>query len=224
MTIQRYAIIVAGGSGIRMGTDVPKQFLRLKDKPILMHTILRFHQFDSSIQIIVVLPNTENKRWQELCREYNFTISHKLVNGGETRYHSVKNALSCITVKSLVAIHDGVRPLVNIDTIKNCFDTARKTGASIPVIECFESIRKIENSDKSISVDRSLYRMVQTPQVFNSEVLVNAYKQAYSPLFTDDASVVEGSGHTISLVEGNRENIKITTPLDLSIAEVLFQS
>lgn len=218
---QRYAIIVAGGSGTRMGGDTPKQFLLLQGIPILMHTINCFYNYDNSIEIIVALPNAEVEHWHLLCAEHKFTIPHNIVNGGFTRFHSVKNALTLVTKESLVAIHDGVRPLVHHNTIERCFAQAQQTGAAIPVIECFESVRQIVG-DKSIAVDRNNYRLVQTPQVFKSDILLAAYNQPYLTQFTDDASVVEHNGNTISLVEGNRENIKITTPVDLQIAETLL--
>lgn len=221
--MKQYVIIVAGGSGTRMGADIPKQFLLLCGKPVLMHTIECFYKFNPHITIVLALPGNQVEYWQQLCSDFDFIIPHVIAKGGFTRFHSVKNALVLIgnNAESLVAIHDGVRPLVNAETIQKCFDSAELTGAAIPVIECFESVRKIEG-DKSIAVDRSLYRMVQTPQVFRSQVILNAYEQPYLTGFTDDASVVEHNGHTVTLVEGNRENIKITTPYDMQIAEMLL--
>ena len=221
MNDKQYVVIVAGGNGTRMGASVPKQFLLLQGKPILMHTIQRFYNYNKAINIVVTLPVVEVERWQQLCAEHNFSVQHSIVNGGETRFHSVKNALDTINEESLIAIHDGVRPLVSDDTIKHCFNEAQQSGAAIPVIECPESIRRI-TGNSSIAVDRSLYRLVQTPQIFRSGILLKAYRQAYLPLFTDDASVVEHDGHHISLVEGNNENIKITTPRDLLIADKLL--
>ena len=220
---KRYVIIVAGGNGTRMESDLPKQFMLLGGKPILMQTISCFYNFDNNIDIIITLPNAEIERWQNLCSKYSFTTKHTVVNGGKTRFHSVKNALAEIKELSLVAIHDGVRPLVSKATIEHCFADAEHTGAAIPVIECFESLRQIVDGG-NISAVRDLYRLVQTPQVFLSEILLKAYNQLYQPQFTDDASVVEHNGHTISLVNGNRENIKITTPQDLIIAEALLKN
>ncbi|MDR1054686.1 MAG: 2-C-methyl-D-erythritol 4-phosphate cytidylyltransferase [Prevotellaceae bacterium] len=221
MDLKKYVIIVAGGSGTRMGGDIPKQFMLLNGEPVLMHTLRCFYNYNADIKIIVALPGSEIERWEQLCREHSFTIEHRIVAGGFTRFHSVKNALELVSEKSLVAVHDGVRPLVSPKTIETCFNSAEHTGAAIPVTECYESIRRLED-DRSITVDRNLYRMVQTPQVFDSEILLNAYKQPYLTLYTDDASVVEHNGHTISLVDGNRENIKITISYDLFIAEILL--
>lgn len=222
MVKQRYAIIVAGGSGKRMGKDIPKQFIEVAGKPILMHTIKRFVEADTTIQLILVLPDNQHEYWNELIKKYNFTIKHKLTRGGDERFYSVLNGLQNVPLNSIVAIHDGVRPLVSAKTIIDCFSTAEEKGAVIPVISATESIRKVDG-DKNSAVNRSDYFMVQTPQVFKSEILIEAYKQVYNSSFTDDASVVEKFGHSIHLVEGNVENIKITRPVDLKIAEVLLK-
>ena len=222
MTIkQKYAIIVAGGSGKRMGKQIPKQFIEVAGKPILMHTIERFAEADAGIQLVLVLPHNQHDYWNELIKKYNFTIQHKLAKGGAERFNSVLNGLQHIPSNAIVAIHDGVRPLVSVDTIHNCFNSAIENGAVIPVIPATESIRRVEDS-KNIAVNRSNYFMVQTPQVFQSGILIKAYKQEYNSNFTDDASVVEKAGYSICLVEGNEENIKITRPMDLKIAEVLL--
>jgi len=217
------AIIVAGGKGIRMQADIPKQFLELNGKPILMHTLEVFHCCDPHIQLILVLPASQIDFWNDLCDEYSFTLKHQIVVGGQNRFTSVKNALDSIHGRSLVAVHDGVRPLVSIDTITRCFDESGIKGTAIPVIDLVDSIRLVTVNGNQ-SVDRSSYKLVQTPQVFDIEILKNAYNQDFSPLFTDDASVVEASGVTINMVEGNRENIKITSPFDLEMAEWLLKS
>ncbi|MDR0558951.1 MAG: 2-C-methyl-D-erythritol 4-phosphate cytidylyltransferase [Prevotellaceae bacterium] len=216
-------IIVAGGRGRRMGRDIPKQFLILDGIPVIMHTLQRFYQYDNCMKIILVLPANEIFTWKNLCVEHKFTIPHQTVEGGEERFHSVKNALKLTGENEIVAIHDGVRPLVSGKTIARCFEMAEKTGAAVPVVEITESLRYFESPDRSVSVNRKNYMTVQTPQVFKSEILVAAYAQAYSENFTDDASVVEKSGHLITTVEGNRENIKITNPVDMEIAKILIE-
>ena len=214
-------IIVAGGTGKRMQADIPKQFIELKSKPILMHTIEVFVKYDHHINIIVVLPENQMAVWKQMCKKYNFNIAHQMVAGGVTRFDSVKNGLELAPDEGLVAVHDGVRPLVSVQTIHRCFEMAERTGAAIPVIDIVESIRKVEENDNE-AVDRNLYKAVQTPQVFEAQILKAAYRQDYVPAFTDDASVVEAFGHKISIVEGNKENIKITTPLDLGIGELFL--
>lgn len=221
-TKQKYAIIVAGGSGKRMGTEIPKQFIDVQGLPILMHTINCFVNFDAELKIIVVLPESQHEYWAALLKKYKFNIDHKLAKGGAERFHSVLNGLQYISKNSLVAIHDGVRPLVSKETIKNCFEAAEKHGTSIPVIPATESIRKI-TEETNIALDRSKYFMVQTPQVFQADIILKAYEQRFSQTFTDDASVVEKAGYEIKTTEGNSENIKITRPMDLKIAEVLIQ-
>ena len=216
-----YAIIVAGGKGMRMGKDLPKQFLPIDGTPILMHTLQAFYDYDPSMTLIVVLPSDQQAYWSKLCGDYHFTIPHVVVKGGETRFHSVKNGLSCIKGEGLVAVHDGVRPFVHCDTIDRCFAAAQESGAAVPVVEVVDSLRKVED-EESKAVSRRDYRIVQTPQVFDISLLKEAYKQPYTVDFTDDASVVEAYGRKISLVEGNRENIKITSPFDLVIAEAFL--
>lgn len=223
MEKNRTAIIVAGGKGERMNADIPKQFLELKGKPILMHTLEVFHRFDARMQLILVLPEIQIKFWQQLCRDHSFALNHVVVEGGKTRFHSVKNGLAAVQLPALVAVHDGVRPLVSNETIERCFVVAEKNAAAIPVIDMIESVRQI-TPEGSVSVDRTAYKLVQTPQIFDGELLMNAYQQDFSPFFTDDASVVESFGHRVELVEGNRENIKITTTIDLKLAEALIMS
>jgi len=214
-------IIVAGGKGERMNADIPKQFLKIHGKPILMHTIEAFYRHDSQISIIVVLPLAQIDFWKELCRKYYFAVSHQIVEGGETRFHSVKNGLNFANENSLIAVHDGVRPLVSNDTISRCFENAARYRAVVPVVDLIDSIRYSDERENR-ACDRSKYKLVQTPQVFDGNLLKRAYKQEFSPAFTDDASVVEAIGTKIHLVEGNRENIKITTNFDLKLAEVIM--
>ena len=216
-----YVIIVAGGIGKRMGADIPKQFLELEGKPVLAHTIEKFKSFREDIEIITVLPENQIRYWLELQEKYSFTVPQTLVKGGSARFFSVKNGLEFVDAPGMVAIHDGVRPNVSIDTIKRCFETAEKLGNAIPVVIPSDTLRMMKGND-SILIDRFQVRQVQTPQVFNSEVIKNAYRTDYSPHFTDDASVLESSGVRINLVEGNRENIKITNPEDLLIAKTFL--
>ena len=218
-----YIIIVAGGKGLRMGSDIPKQFLPIGGKPVLMRTLERFRQYSPSLQIILVLPKAQQDYWQKLCKEYAFDIDYQLADGGETRFHSVQNGLAKIpdNAQGVVGVHDGVRPFPSIDVIRNCYETAREKKAVIPVIPIVETVRHLKG-DTSVTVPRNEYRLVQTPQTFDIQLLKAANRQPYNEGFTDDASVVETFGFNITLVEGNRENIKITTPYDLKIAEVLI--
>lgn len=222
MEKQRFVIIVAGGSGKRMGNDIPKQFMPLNNTPILMHTIKAFYKYDSSLKMIVVLPENQHAYWNELVEKNNFTIAHEIAKGGVERFYSVKNGLELVTSNGLVAVHDGVRPLVSSRVIENCFNKAETKGAVIPVLPSNESIRRI-TEEENVALNRSEYFMVQTPQVFKSELLKKAYEQPFSSLFTDDASVVEAAGNTVSHIESNAENIKITRPIDLLIAEALLK-
>jgi 2-C-methyl-D-erythritol 4-phosphate cytidylyltransferase len=218
-----YIIIVAGGKGLRMGSDIPKQFLPIGGKPVLMRTLERFRQYSPTLQIILVLPKAQQDYWQKLCKEYAFDIDYQLADGGETRFHSVQNGLAKIpdNAQGVVGVHDGVRPFPSIDVIRNCYETAREKKAVIPVIPVVETVRHLKG-DTSVTVPRNEYRLVQTPQTFDIQLLKAANRQPYNEGFTDDASVVETFGFNITLVEGNRENIKITTPYDLKIAEVLI--
>jgi len=219
--MKKFAIIVAGGSGSRMGSEIPKQFLDLCGKPVLMHTIETFFNFDPDSEIILVLPEHQIDFWNKLCAAHSFVVEHLVVSGGETRFHSVRNGLSKISEKGIVFIHDGVRPLVSQETLTRCSETTQKKGNAIPVLAVNESLRKVEG-ESNMSVDRSLYFSVQTPQTFQSEQILEAFQQNFDPLFTDDASVAEKAGFEIHLVEGNRENIKITTPVDLIVAETIL--
>ncbi|MFT5819047.1 MAG: 2-C-methyl-D-erythritol 4-phosphate cytidylyltransferase [Crocinitomix sp.] len=218
--IARTVIISAGGIGKRMGASIPKQFLKLNNRPVLFHTIEKFRQFDPEIQIIVVLPGNQIDYWKALCDKNNFVIEHALVKGGKERFFSVKNGLA-LAKGEVIGVHDAVRPLVAADVIANCFAVAEEKGAAIPVFHISQSLRKVD-ANGSIAVNRDNYKLVQTPQCFQSEILKAAYALEFSDEFTDDASVVEKNGATIHLIEGNEANIKITRPIDLWIAERLI--
>jgi len=231
-----YVIIVAGGKGLRMGTEIPKQFLPIGGKPVLMRTIERFREYSADLQIILVLPESQQEYWQELCHKYSFPLPQQgeagrgpylLANGGQTRFHSVQNGLALIPddAEGVVGVHDGVRPFPSIDVIARCYETARSAKAVIPVIPIVETVRHLEgeaNCQLSKTVPRDEYKLVQTPQTFDIQLLKAANRQPYNDGFTDDASVVESYGHAITLVDGNRENIKITTPYDIVVAEAII--
>ena len=217
-----------------MGSDIPKQFLPIGGKPVLMRTLECFRKYSEDLQIILVLPKTQQAYWQELCREYNFKVEYLLADGGETRFHSVQHGLALIPddAEGVVGVHDGVRPFPSIEVIARCYETARTAKAVIPVIPIVETVRELGsgesridtlNSQPSKTVPRNRYRLVQTPQTFDIQLLKAANRQPYNDGFTDDASVVESYGHPITLVEGNRENIKITTPYDITVAEAIIQ-
>ena len=273
-----YVIIVAGGKGLRMGGEIPKQFLPIGGKPVLMRTLERFREYSEALQIILVLPEAQQDYWKELCKEYDFEVGYLLANGGQTRFHSVQNGLALVPddAEGVVGVHDGVRPFPSIEVIRNCYETARTAKAVIPVIPVVETLRKIfsngqngltrtiyseakesetvrevrgnnfsngqngltqtiyseakesetvrevRGKKESETVPRDEYRLVQTPQTFDIQLLKAANRQPYNDGFTDDASVVESYGHPITLVDGNRENIKITTPYDLVVAEAIL--
>ena len=275
-----YVIIVAGGKGLRMGGEIPKQFLPIGGKPVLMRTIERFREYSADLQIILVLPEAQQEYWKELCKEYDFEVGYLLANGGQTRFHSVQNGLALVPddAEGVIGVHDGVRPFPSIEVIRNCYETARTTKAVIPVVPVVETLRKIfsngqngltrtiyseakeseavrevrgnnfsngqngltqtiyseakesetvrevRGKKESETVPRDEYRLVQTPQTFDIQLLKAANRQPYNDGFTDDASVVESYGHPITLVDGNRENIKITTPYDLVVAEAILHS
>ncbi len=216
------AIIVAGGTGKRMNSEIPKQFIEINGLPVLMHTIKIFYKYDNSIEFIIVLPKDQIDYWIELRKKHNFLINHRIIEGGKTRFHSTQNALKLLEKKTLVAVHDGVRPLVSIDTISRCFRTAEIEGNAIPVIPINESIRKIDKND-NFPVNRDDYVLIQTPEVFHSDILIDAFKQDYSNEFTACAYVIENLGIKLNLVEGNKENIKITNQFDLSITKCLLE-
>mgnify|MGYP000846447309 FL=1 len=222
MNKERYAIIVAGGRGLRMGGELPKQFLPLCGKPVLMRTL---ELFEGEVnRIILVLPEDHIPFWQELCQKYHFTLPHTVALGGETRFHSVRSGLSHLPQEGLVAVHDGVRPLVSSALIRRSFEEAERSGAALPACPVTDSLRLRQDEGKSEAVDRSRYVAVQTPQTFDLGRLQQAYQQAYSPLFTDDASVYEAASlGSITLIDGEETNIKLTTPRDLLLAELLLR-
>jgi 2-C-methyl-D-erythritol 4-phosphate cytidylyltransferase len=222
--MKKQVIIVAGGNGKRMGTNLPKQFLVLKGKPLLMHTIEAFYNYDPEIEIILVLPAAQQTYWNVLCEMYQWKISCRTVSGGPTRYHSVKNALTLVAKNSIVAIHDGARPLVSREVIERAFQAVGKGIAVCPVIPVIDSLR-IQTNSGTRRVNREYYYQVQTPQVFMSKLLISAYSKVYNPEFTDDVSVVEAARRCYTvIVDGSPENIKITTPTDLLIAEALMSA
>lgn len=218
-----YIIIVAGGKGLRMGGDLPKQFLPLGGKPVLMHTIERFRQYSHDLGIILVLPHSQQEYWRQLCDKYKFTVEHTVVDGGETRFHSSQNGVAAVPddASGVVGIHDGVRPFVSVETIGRCFEAARQYGAALPVLPVTDTLRRVTD-DGGYNVQRNDYRTVQTPQAFDAQLLKQAFRQPYSDAFTDDASVVEAMGHKVTMVDGNRENIKLTTPFDLAVASCII--
>ena len=210
-------VIVAGGKGLRMGADIPKQFLCVGGRPILIRTLERFREYDAGLQIVLVLPHEQQAYWADLCRQYGFSIDYTLADGGPTRFHSVLNGLQKVAPDAaLIAVHDGVRPYVSTEVIGRCFDEAARSGAVVPVVDEVETLRHLDSDGTSHTVPRSEYVRVQTPQVFEAQLLRRAYAQPFCERFTDDASVVESTGHAVALVAGNVENIKITTPNDLT--------
>lgn len=219
--MNRSAVIVAGGSGTRMKSEIPKQFLILQGRPVLMHTLEAFHRFDAAIDLILVLPADQLDTWSDLCRQHSFLIPHRLTAGGETRFHSVKNGLELVSDCHVVAIHDGVRPLVDAATLKACYCGAEEYNSAIPVTSVTDSLRRI-TPEGNESVLRGAYRSVQTPQCFRVNLLLPCYEEGFREDFTDDASVFEAAGYKINLVDGHPTNIKITTPQDLKLAEYLI--
>lgn len=219
--MDRYAILVAGGKGLRMGSDIPKQFLPLRGRPVLMHTIDVFRRTYPDIHIILVLPREQQDYWRQLCGQHDYDVEVCVADGGETRFHSVRNGLSQIPdgARGVVGVHDGVRPFVSPEAIRRCYEAAEEFGAVVPVVPVVETVRQLLADGSSMTVDRNAYRLVQTPQTFDIQLLKKAYGQPFDPFFTDDASVVEAMGHPIKLVEGNNENIKLTNPADLKLAE-----
>ncbi|WP_207425515.1 2-C-methyl-D-erythritol 4-phosphate cytidylyltransferase [Pedobacter sp. SYSU D00535] len=221
--MKTYAIIVAGGSGSRMGTELPKQFLEVNSKPVLMHTLLAFHRSSVKPEILLVLNKHYHNFWKELCALHQFDVPHILVEGGEERFHSVKNALNLVHQPSLVAIHDAVRPVISNELITRCFNEAEENLAVIPAVSSRDSLRQ-KQGNGTVALNRSEVLIVQTPQVFHSDILNKAYLQPYSDNFTDDASVVERNGNEIVITEGDSKNIKITYPEDLEIVALFLKS
>ncbi len=219
---QKSIIVTAGGVGKRMGAVIPKQFLLLNSRPVLMHTIDRFYAYDPQIQIILVLPSNQIDFWKALCVTHKFELPIEIVKGGKERFHSVQNGLRVATGQ-LIGVHDAVRPLVAIDVIAACFEVAEKSSAVVPTIAMTESIREVVDN-QSKAIDRTRFRSVQTPQCFKRDVLIEAYKSDYLDFYTDDASVVEANGVTVEMVEGNVENIKITSRIDLELAAIYLKN
>lgn len=223
--MKHYAIIVAGGSGTRFGSNIPKQFLPLCGRPVLMHTIERFLLCPDT-EVVVVLPELQQDYWRELCHQYEFSAPHSVVSGGDSRFQSVKNALLSLTLTEadIVAVHDGVRPLVSTSLILNTYTTAEQCGAAIPATAVTDSVRQIGADGQSVALERASLRAVQTPQTFKALELLRAYDVPFEPFFTDDASVYEHAGGKVTLVEGETTNIKITHPIDITIAEHIINN
>ena len=219
--MERTTIIVAGGSGKRMGGPIPKQFLLLKGRPLLCWTIEAFHRYDPAMPIIVVLPEQQIPIWKSLCIGHHFHVPHETVAGGEERFHSVRNGLALVKHDGLVAVHDGVRPLVSVELIDRCFKAADEHAAAIPVVPVVPSIRE-STPEGSRALDRSKLLAVQTPQCFHTDLLRKAFEQPYDSTFTDEATLVERLGVKVALVEGEEHNIKVTTSVDMRVAEALF--
>ena len=217
---KKFVIITGGGTGTRIGGNIPKQFLCLGGLPIIMHTIRRFELLVDTI--IVTLPEHYFDYWEELQHKHNFYVPHRLVAGGDCRFYSVKNAVEQLPDKGFVAIHDAVRPFVTANLIKSCFKHAKKHGTAVAAIPLKDSLRIVADS-KSERIDRSHFFAVQTPQVFSCEIIKKSYNQSFNPKFTDDASVAESLGYEIQLVEGEELNFKITTPTDLMIANLIVK-
>lgn len=222
----RYIIIVAGGKGLRMGGEIPKQFRLIAGRPVLMRTVEAFLAAYSDIHVVLVLPHDQQAYWAALCQDYDFRAPMTIADGGATRFHSVQNGLALIPDEDecIVGVHDGVRPFVSPEVIRRCYENARTQGATVPVVPVVETVRQLLPDGSSRSVDRDEYRLVQTPQTFPLSMLRRAYAQPYVPAFTDDASVVQSLGLPVYLVEGNRQNIKLTTPEDLMLAEAICKT
>jgi len=221
--MRTYVVVVAGGSGKRMQAPVPKQFLELGGEPVLFHTLRSLHSIGADFSLVLVLPEAHIDYWNELVQTKKFPVPHQVTAGGNTRFHSVKNGLALCGQADIIAVHDGVRPFIKAEMLRDCLRVAGETGACIPVLSPLESIRK-RSFNGSEAVNREDFLLVQTPQVFRSEVLMDAYLQPYQDRFTDDASVVESAGHQVSTCNGNRENIKITTPFDLMMGEMILKT
>lgn len=220
--MQKYAVIVAGGSGKRMGTEIPKQFLLLKGKPVLYYTIEAFLKAFAEIKIVLVLPEEHLELGKEIVDGYFDAKQIQIAQGGETRFHSVSNGLKLIEEESIIFVHDGVRCLVSDELIHRCYQTAMETGSAVPVIDCKDSVRMI-TADGNEPVDRTKLKLVQTPQTFHSKILLPAFAIDYKERFTDEANVVEAFGLKVTLVQGEDTNIKITNPVDLLIAENILE-
>jgi len=219
--MDKYVLILAGGMGQRMNMDIPKQFIPVLGKPVLMHTINKFREYDPKLQIVVIIPKEHIPLWKDLCTEFAFNIEHQIVTGGKQRFYSVKNGLSRVPDDALVLIHDGVRPLVSTETIDRVAQMAEEKGNAIPYIDIVHSVRKVANG-KNKAIDRSKLKIIQTPQGFHSTLIKQAYAKRYRKSFTDDASVLEALGYEINLVKGNNKNMKITNSTDIHLVECLM--
>jgi 2-C-methyl-D-erythritol 4-phosphate cytidylyltransferase len=220
--MEKYVLIIAGGIGRRMNTDIPKQFIPIAGKPVLMHTIAKFRDFDAKMNIVVIIPKEHISLWKDLCTEFNFKIEHQIIHGGKERFYSVKNGLKVVAENSLVLIHDGVRPLVSNETIARVLDMSHEKGNAIPFTDMVQSVRRVQNG-KNKAANRSQLKLIQTPQGFHSDLIKAAYAKRYRKSFTDDASVLEATGEVINLVKGNHKNIKITSSTDLHLVDCLMR-
>lgn len=222
--VVKYAIIVAGGAGVRMGKAIAKQFLPIGGLPVLMHTINKFNAYDAELQLVLVLPENQFHYWQELCKKHAFNLPHKLIKGGKSRFNSVQNGLNSIAdEEGLVAIHDGVRPFVSREVIRDSFEGAAKYGSAIAVVPLKDSIRWVDPEGSSQFKNRDEFRLVQTPQTFQLKKIKAAFLTEEKPYFTDDATVYEGMGWEVHLINGNQENIKLTSPEDLNYAGYILE-
>lgn len=219
--MERYAVIVAGGKGLRMQSDLPKQFMLLHDVPVLMHTLERFAQAFDHMHLVLVLPADHIPFWKNLCLQLDFDIEHTIVEGGQTRFHSVKNGLAYCPNDGVVGIHDGVRPLASEALIQRCYNTAASHGSGLPVVPVAQSLRKVEG-DQNAAISRKGIMAVQTPQCFHLETIKAAFETDHKEAFTDDATVFEHAGHRIHLVDGEPTNIKLTSQADMKIAEAIL--
>jgi len=222
--MKRAAVIVAGGQGHRMGGEIPKQYQKLEGKPIIIHTIEQFYRFDPHMNVVVVVAHEHRNLWNEMTTQHTDISRINLAIGGVTRFHSVQNGIQLIKDGVVVGIHDAVRPFVSMETLERCYSIANKSGSAIPVIDMDESVRMVKGDHSSVHMDRSALKRVQTPQAFRSEMIREAYENTENHSFTDDASVFESHFGKVTLVEGNRQNIKITTPTDMQLASLIIRS
>jgi 2-C-methyl-D-erythritol 4-phosphate cytidylyltransferase len=222
--MKKWAVIVAGGSGTRMKSDIPKQFIEIGGKPILMHTLEAYHAAFATLKLILVLPEIQIPFWRGLCAKHKFSVDHKIVSGGTKRFHSVKNGLNAIPSNGIVAIHDGVRPFISPEIIKNSFKVASEQGNAIASVALKDSIRKVNTDGTNELVNRENFQLIQTPQTFEVDLIKKAFEADYDPSFTDDATVLEKMGIKIHLIEGDYRNIKITTEEDLFTAEAMLSN
>jgi len=220
--MEKYVLIIAGGLGKRMNMDIPKQFIPVAGKPVLMHTIAKFKNFDPKMHIIVIIPREHISLWKDLCVEFSFKIEHQIVSGGKERFYSVRNGLKHVPDDALVLIHDGVRPLVSNETIERVIRSSSEKGNAIPYMDLYQSVRKVSQS-KNRAVNRNQFKVIQTPQGFYSNYIKEAYSKRYRKSFTDDASVLEALGYEINLVKGNNKNMKITSSTDIHLVDCLMR-